>query len=744
MRNLLFGGDDSVSTIPSQPRPPQSNFYPSPSQDLHLVSPLQAQAQAILMNHKAQTLHSGPDPLQSMNEIESKINNKLQEIESMFIHNKGGEAMEENIMNIVNQQPADAKQGNAQAGQKGAQQKPPQGKNGRQPSSATSDRKQQAIQKVVRQHSQVKQQAPQIPTWKALPSKPAQQEISKPKVLSSANAVPLPDPIPSPRHQLSKPISTNSTPQLKLPPKNQPVKPPHLNADLPPPDSTPNLDISSSDNFQDNTYAFQLEKQLQQKSSEIIRLKKKITTLEKQLDAKKQEQEKNQNLQSALNKEGVTDTNTDERRIMILKAQNGQLTRSNAHMSDVIRSMKKSMHECDNILGELAQMCRNVENNGLNIQLKIPEILQTATSLQKRLKNTVRQEQKDFNQKRFEEDNPFYIQNQKAGVQGGTRFENDDEEGNGGVRQDHFELNREKIFATEQKLSMLLENSLDLYMRCFQKNKVPNTNQFLRLCEDLRQGIESLLLLGIGLNPQQTPTPFAEATKTKQQAFKDYIEKKLCAKIELDKHVLTRKLDVEECRVLTRDLKRQLSEVLTWQQNRKQEKQQVFAHLYEKVQSNELAYIAEIFLKHTQINLLRASYSKLFQLMNALKQWFRQKVQGTVLGPLRGEVYERFLDLDIIMDECENKTGDIQGGQVKLWSVMRMHGPEIRFNLEKILSGNPEFGVGDTQLDEIGREFEERVTEAKEMIMLWTGNGAKEDSEDEDGQKKGAKPEWKM
>jgi flagellar motility protein MotE (MotC chaperone) len=66
----------------------------------------------------------------------------------------------------------------------------------------------------------------------------------------------------------------------------------HLNADLPPTDTTPNLDVSESDNYQDNTYAFQLEKQLQQKSSEIIRLKKKIATLEKQLDAKKQEQEK--------------------------------------------------------------------------------------------------------------------------------------------------------------------------------------------------------------------------------------------------------------------------------------------------------------------------------------------------------------------------------------------------------------------------------------------------------------------
>jgi hypothetical protein len=54
---------------------------------------------------------------------------------------------------------------------------------------------------------------------------------------------------------------------------------------------------------------------------------------------------------------------------------------------------------------------------------------------------------------------------------------------------------------------MLLENSIELYERCFLKSKVPSTNQFLRLCEDLRQSIESLLVLGIGINPQQPPKP---------------------------------------------------------------------------------------------------------------------------------------------------------------------------------------------------------------------------------------------
>ena len=73
-----------------------------------------------------------------------------------------------------------------------------------------------------------------------------------------------------------------------------------------------------------------------------------------------------------------------------------------------------------------------------------------------------------------------------------------------------------------------------------------------------------------------------------------------------------------------------------------------------------------------------------------------------------------------------------------------MHGPEIRFTLEKILAGNPEFGVGDTQLDEIGRQFEERVQEAKEMVLSWSGTGVKDDSDSEGSPKKGNKPEWKM
>jgi len=53
--------------------------------------------------------------------------------------------------------------------------------------------------------------------------------------------------------------------------------------------------------------------------------------------------------------------------------------------------------------------------------------------LQKRLKATVKGEQRDFNQTRFEQENPYYMST--------TNREPDD------PRPQHLELNREKILA---------------------------------------------------------------------------------------------------------------------------------------------------------------------------------------------------------------------------------------------------------------------------------------------------------
>lgn len=43
------------------------------------------------------------------------------------------------------------------------------------------------------------------------------------------------------------------------------------------------------------------------------------------------------------------------------------------------------------------------------LQFKIPEILSNCNSMQKRLKGSQKVEHRDFNNRRFEEDNPFYI-----------------------------------------------------------------------------------------------------------------------------------------------------------------------------------------------------------------------------------------------------------------------------------------------------------------------------------------------
>jgi len=59
--------------------------------------------------------------------------------------------------------------------------------------------------------------------------------------------------------------------------------------------------------------------------------------------------------------QGAVTESTDERRIMILKAQNGHLTESNAYLHSVIRSQKKVMLEVDNILIELVSFSKSLE-----------------------------------------------------------------------------------------------------------------------------------------------------------------------------------------------------------------------------------------------------------------------------------------------------------------------------------------------------------------------------------------------
>ena len=108
----------------------------------------------------------------------------------------------------------------------------------------------------------------------------------------------------------------------------------------------------------------------------------------------------------------------------------------------------------------------------------------------------------------------------------------------------------------------------------------------------------------------------------------------------------------------------------------------MIASVLDRICRNEVAYVGEIYLKQTQVNILRASYSKLFAQLNGVKQWFKQKVLGSLAGNLRQGVQERFMDLYAVCEEEDDVTG-----QVKLWSVFRFHAPEIKKALDRVCNG---------------------------------------------------------
>lgn len=67
---------------------------------------------------------------------------------------------------------------------------------------------------------------------------------------------------------------------------------------------------------------------------------------------------------------------------MILKAQNGHLTKANHHLNEVNRAQKKVMIEVDNVLSDLQTMCKNAlqtfpeEKEGAKkVDSKLSEIL---------------------------------------------------------------------------------------------------------------------------------------------------------------------------------------------------------------------------------------------------------------------------------------------------------------------------------------------------------------------------------
>jgi phosphate uptake regulator len=49
---------------------------------------------------------------------------------------------------------------------------------------------------------------------------------------------------------------------------------------------------------------------------------------------------------------------------MILKAQNGHLTKANAHLNEVVRSQKKIILETENVLSDIQSICKNALSVG--------------------------------------------------------------------------------------------------------------------------------------------------------------------------------------------------------------------------------------------------------------------------------------------------------------------------------------------------------------------------------------------
>ena len=89
-----------------------------------------------------------------------------------------------------------------------------------------------------------------------------------------------------------------------------------------------------------------------------------------------------------------------------------------------------------------------------------------------------------------------------------------------------------------------------------------------------------MLLLGIGLNPDKDASTYRGSTKDKVKALRDYIDKKLVAKVELDEHMLGAKLSTDGCRICTRDMQKHMGEVMA---SRKTEKGPIIRELFERI-----------------------------------------------------------------------------------------------------------------------------------------------------------------
>ena len=57
------------------------------------------------------------------------------------------------------------------------------------------------------------------------------------------------------------------------------------------------------------------------------------------------------------------------------------------------------------------------------------------------------------------------------------------------------------------------------------------------------------------------------------------------------------RLSTDHCRIVTRDIQKDLSEVMMWNNTKKNEKQAALIQILQKLTRQEAAYLGEVFLK---------------------------------------------------------------------------------------------------------------------------------------------------
>jgi len=105
----------------------------------------------------------------------------------------------------------------------------------------------------------------------------------------------------------------------------------------------------------------------------------------------------------------------------------------------------------------------------------------------------------------------------------------------------------------------------------------------------------------------------------------------------------------------------------------------------------------------------------MFSHLSSLKTWFRKNLLSPLTGTLRGTILPALLDLEPLLEE------DHDDGYVKLASVLKMHYPDLRKSLDKAINlvKDSEVPAGDSNCQALQVIFEDRVNQAREIVLSW-------------------------